>query len=169
MSGSDLTLRTMPGRLAAELTGAWCLKPYWGKPTVRNFREGGWKRDHGSRTEAQRESLGITTEPYRARASALPDHLTFYRLDTGERLLTAEEACEVEAEARRAEAKSRRAEAKARRAAEAALRREAEARHAEAHARQAEAQARQAEAEARQAAEAEVARLREELRRRGDS
>src|SRR5215510_11196149 len=25
---------------------AWCLslKPYWGKPTVRNFRGGGWKR-----------------------------------------------------------------------------------------------------------------------------
>jgi Uma2 family endonuclease len=38
-------------------------------------------------------------------------HLTFYRLDTGERLLTAEEA-------RRAEAKARRAERKARRAAE---------------------------------------------------
>src|SRR5208337_2203517 len=62
-----------PGRVAAELTGARCLKPYWGKPTVRNFREGGWKRDYGSRTEAQRESLGIATEPYGARASALPD------------------------------------------------------------------------------------------------
>jgi len=34
-----------PGRVAAELTGARCLKPYWGKPTVRNFREGGWKRE----------------------------------------------------------------------------------------------------------------------------
>ena len=62
-----------PGRVAAELAGARCLKPYWGKPTVRNFREGGWKRDYGSRTEAQRESFGIATEPYGARASALPD------------------------------------------------------------------------------------------------
>ena len=24
------------------------LKPYWGKPTVRNFREGGWKRERWS-------------------------------------------------------------------------------------------------------------------------
>ena len=62
-----------PGRVTAELAGARCLKPYWGKPTVRNFREGGWKRDYGSRTEAQRESFGIATEPYGARASALPD------------------------------------------------------------------------------------------------
>ena len=51
-------------------------------------------------------------------------HLAFYRLDTGERLLTTEEA------------------------------------------RRAEAEARQEDAEARRAAEAEVARLREELRRR---
>jgi Uma2 family endonuclease len=65
-------------------------------------------------------------------------HLMFYRLDTGERLLTAEEA--------------RRAEAKARRAAEQRC--------------QAAEDARRAEAEARQAAEVEVARLREELRRR---
>jgi len=43
----------------------------------------------------------------------------------------------------------------------------AEACRAEAQARQAEARARQAEAKARQAAEAEVARLREELGRRG--
>jgi Uma2 family endonuclease len=64
--------------------------------------------------------------------------LTLYRLDTGERLLTAEESLEIETEARRAEAEARQAEAEARRAAE----------------------------EARQAAEAEVARLREELRRR---
>jgi hypothetical protein len=34
------------GRLSAELSGAWNLKPYWGKPAVRNFRGGGWKRDH---------------------------------------------------------------------------------------------------------------------------
>jgi Uma2 family endonuclease len=70
----------------------------------------------------------------------LQDHggqLMFYRSDTGERLLSAEEARRAEAEARRAEAEGRRAEAEARRA----------------------------EAEARRAAEAEVARLREELRR----
>ena len=36
-------------RLRTELAGAWCLKPYWGKPTVRNSWEGGWKRGHGSR------------------------------------------------------------------------------------------------------------------------
>jgi hypothetical protein len=62
-----------PGRPAAELIGAWCWKPYWGKPTVRNFREGGWKRGHGKRTEAQHESVGNATAPYRARASVLPD------------------------------------------------------------------------------------------------
>lgn len=61
-------------------------------------------------------------------------HLELYRLDNGERLLTAEEALQLEAEARRAEAEARRAEA-----------------------------------EARRAAEAELARLREELRRRGTS
>jgi len=33
------------GRLSVELTGAWCLKPYWGQPNVRNFREGCWKRE----------------------------------------------------------------------------------------------------------------------------
>jgi hypothetical protein len=33
------------GRLHTELRGAWRLKPYRGKPDVRNFREGGWKRD----------------------------------------------------------------------------------------------------------------------------
>jgi len=59
------------------------------------------------------------------RLQAEHGQLMFYRLDTGDRLLTAEEACRVEV------------------------------------------QARQAESQARQAAEAEVARLREELRRRG--
>ncbi len=68
------------------------------------------------------------------RLHAEQGHLTFYRLDTGQRLLT-----------------------------------EREARQAEAAARQAEAAARQAEAAARQAAEAEVARLREELRRRDET
>ena len=60
--------------------------------------------------------------------------LMLYQPDTGERLLTAEEAFQAEAQAR-----------------------------------QAEAQARQAEAQARQVAEAEVARLREELRRRDET
>ena len=79
--GIGLNSRCNSGRPVAELAGAWCLKPYWGKPTVRNFREGGWKRDYGSRTEAQRESLGIATEPYRARASALPDRDSAKRND----------------------------------------------------------------------------------------
>ena len=51
------------GRLSAELSGAWNLKPYWGKPAVRNFRGGGWKRGHGSRTEAHFEMRGIATGP----------------------------------------------------------------------------------------------------------
>src|SRR5262249_47736028 len=36
-------------RKGADRT-AWCLslKPYWGKPTVRNFRGGGWKRGRWS-------------------------------------------------------------------------------------------------------------------------
>jgi hypothetical protein len=72
-AGIRLNLGFALGRLLAEPRGGWSLKPYWGKPTVRNFREGGWKHDHGSRTEAQRESVGIATVPYRACASALPD------------------------------------------------------------------------------------------------
>ena len=63
------------GRLSAELRGAWNLKPYRGKPAVRNFRGGGWRRDHGSRTEAQPERDGTATGPYRARASAPPDRV----------------------------------------------------------------------------------------------
>ncbi len=61
------------GRLSAELCGAWNFKPYRGKPAVRNFRGGGWRRDHGSRTEAHAERSGTATGPYRARASAPPD------------------------------------------------------------------------------------------------
>ena len=61
------------GRLSAELSGAWNLKPYRGKPAVRNFRGGGWRRGQGSRTEAQPERDGTATGPYRARASAPPD------------------------------------------------------------------------------------------------
>jgi len=76
------------------------------------------------------EELGLLLQPEK-------EELMLYRVDTGERLLTAEEALQAEAQARQAEAE----------------------------ARQAEAEARQAEAEARQAAEAEVARLREQLRR----
>lgn len=64
--------------------------------------------------------------------------LQFYRLDTGERLLTADERATCEAEARQRESE----------------------------ARQRESEARQRESEARQAAETEVARLREELARR---
>src|SRR5690348_15387104 len=33
--GIKLKPSTQPGRLSAELRGAWNLKPYWGKPTVR--------------------------------------------------------------------------------------------------------------------------------------
>ena len=58
-------------------------------------------------------------------------HLLLHHFDTGQQLLTAEEAFQAEAKAR-----------------------------------QAEAEARQAEAKARQAAEAEIVRLRQELRRR---
>ncbi len=71
--GIGLKPPTESGRHTTKLLGAWCLKPYWGKPNVRNFREDGWKRDHGSRTEAQGESRGTATVPYRARASVLPD------------------------------------------------------------------------------------------------
>jgi Uma2 family endonuclease len=74
--------------------------------------------------------------------------LQFYRLDTGERLLTAEERMAREVELRR---------------------QETEGRQREAEARQREAEARQREAAARQAAEAEVARLRAELARRSQA
>jgi hypothetical protein len=75
MSGSRLKPSTQLGRLFAELCGAWNLKPYWRKPTVRNFRGGGWKRDHGSRTEAHVERCGTATGPYRARANAPLDNM----------------------------------------------------------------------------------------------
>jgi len=97
----------------------------------------------------------LVSEQLGLRLHAEGGQMMFYRLDTGERLLTAEEARQVEAAARQAAEGALRAEAQARQAAEGALR--------------AEAQAHQAEAEARQAAEAEVARLREELRRRGNA
>jgi len=61
--GIKLEPSTEMGRLSAELSGAWNLKPYWGKPAVRNFRGGGWRRDHGSRTEAYDERSGIATGP----------------------------------------------------------------------------------------------------------
>ena len=37
MWGIPLKPSTDMGRLSAELSGAWNLKPYWGKPAVRNF------------------------------------------------------------------------------------------------------------------------------------
>jgi len=76
----------------------------------------------------------IVSDELGLRLQAERGQLMFYRLDTGQRLLTAGEACQV------AEQKWR-----------------------------AEAEARLAEAESRRAAEAEVARLREKLRRSGDS
>jgi hypothetical protein len=46
--GIELKPLALSERLAAEPRGAWCLKPYWGKLTVRNSWEGGWKRGDGS-------------------------------------------------------------------------------------------------------------------------
>jgi Uma2 family endonuclease len=75
-------------------------------------------------------------------------HLEFVRWDTGQRLLTRSEQVACEAEARQGEA---------------------EARQGEAERADREAQARKHETEARLVAEAEVARLRAELARRGPS
>lgn len=83
------------------------------------------------------EQLGLRLQPE-------GEQLMLYRLDTGERLLTAEEARQVEAQARRIAEEARRAAEESRQAAERAWR---------------------AEAERRQAAEAEIARLREQLDR----
>ena len=83
----------------------------------------------------------IESEQLGTRLHAEGQQLVLYRLDTGERLLSTEEAREAAEEARRVEAEGRRVEAEARRA----------------------------EAEARRAAEAEVAQLREELRRRSET
>ena len=80
----------------------------------------------------------LVSEELALRLRLEQDEIMLYRLDTGERLLTAEERVAGESAARQAEAE----------------------------ARSAEAEARQAEAEARRAAEAEIARLREELSRR---
>jgi len=55
MSGTDLT----GGPRRQALSDRLALKPYWGKPTVRNFREG-----HGN--------VGIIRSP--VRAITLPDH-----------------------------------------------------------------------------------------------
>jgi Uma2 family endonuclease len=113
-------------------------------PPLRGYRlVGGEYEQLAADAEA-----GLVSEELGVRLQAEQGHLMFYRLDTGERLVTNEEACLAEAEARRVEARTRRAEARARRVAEEACR---------------------AEAEARRAAEAEVARLREELRRRGST
>lgn len=77
------------------------------------------------------------------------DELQFYRMDTGQRLLTPAERAEIEIEARHREEEARH--------------REEEARHREEQARHREEQARRQEHKARLAAEAEVARLRAEL------
>src|SRR5215510_8816349 len=47
---SGIRLKCGAGWRKAPDRTAWCLslKPYWGKPTVRNFREGGWKRERWS-------------------------------------------------------------------------------------------------------------------------
>lgn len=82
----------------------------------------------------------LVSEQLGLRLEAKDEHLMLYRLDTGERILTDEEA-------RRAAEEAWQVEAEARRAAE---------------------EARQVEAEARRAAKEEVARLREQLRRQGD-
>ncbi len=58
------------------------------------------------------EQLGLRLQPE-------GEQLMLYRLDTGERLLTADEAWQIEAEARQAAERDRQAEAEARRAAEA--------------------------------------------------
>ena len=44
---SGIRLKCGAGWRKAPNRTAWCLslKPYWGKPTVRNFRGGGWKRE----------------------------------------------------------------------------------------------------------------------------
>ncbi len=63
MWGSHLSHRPTWEDSLLNCSGAWNLKPYWGKPAVRNFRGGGWKRGHGSRTEAHVEMRGIATGP----------------------------------------------------------------------------------------------------------
>jgi Uma2 family endonuclease len=90
-------------------------------PPVQGYRLSGEGYEPLPRTSdgwLESEQLGL-------RMGVEDEELALRRLDTGERLLTAEEALQIEAESRRAET------------------------------------------EARRAAEAEVARLREELRRRG--
>jgi Uma2 family endonuclease len=92
--------------------------------------------------------------------------LVLYRLDTGERLLSPREA---EAAARRAEAEARQAEEEARKRAEEARVRQEEAAKREKEAAKREEEARKAAdaaTQAQKAAEAEVARLTQELRRR---
>jgi hypothetical protein len=104
--------------------------------------EGAYKR-----LEAGDAGCLISAE-LRLRLCAGEGQLQFYRLDTGERLLTARER--VSLETQRAEQESQRAER-------------------EAKARQLEAERANREANRRQLAELEVARLREELARRRTS
>ena len=55
-----LTPAVVSGRSGLKGLG---LKPYWGELTVRNFRGGRWRRDHGSRNEARLERGGQATGP----------------------------------------------------------------------------------------------------------
>lgn len=116
-------------------------------PPLQGYRMEG---DNYSRIGADAEGSLVSIE-LGLRLHAEEGRLMFYRLDTGERLLT-------EREARQAAEQARTTAEQARRAAEQAW-------QAEAAARQAEAIARQTETAARQSAEAEVERLREELGR----
>ena len=95
---------------------------------------------------------GLESQELGLRLVMVEQRLRFYRLDTGERLLTRTERAEREAQARWAE--TARAE------------REAERANREAQARWEETARANREAESRHAAEAEVARLRAELARR---
>ena len=112
---------------------------------------------HGYERIAADERQALVSEELGLRLQIESGLLQFYRLDTGERLLTAEER-EAEAQQREAEAQQREAEAQ---------RREAEAQQREAEAQQREAEAQRREAEARKVAEAalaELERLRKEQR-----
>jgi hypothetical protein len=84
-------------------------------PPLRGYRLVG---DEYEQLPADAEGC-LVCEELGLRLQAEQRHLMFYRLDTGERLLTTEEACRIEAEARQAEAEARRTAEEAYRAAEA--------------------------------------------------
>ena len=106
------------------------------------------------------EAGALVSQELGMRLSIGEGHLQFVRLDTGQRLLTREDAPTVKRKPASVKRKPAQREAEARQ-------REAEARQREAEARQREAERADREAQARLAAEAEVARLRAELARRG--